>query len=273
MNAQEIIDTLMLIIVNYGPRLVGAVVVLIVGLWIIRFLSKWSSGMLARRNVDLSLQPFLAGLVSGLLKVLLVITVLGMLGIQMTSFIAIIGAVGLAVGMALSGTLQNFAGGVIILLFKPYRVGDYIDTGGHSGTVREIQIFNTILKTVDNVTIIIPNGSLSNSSMTNYSVEARRRVDWSFGMTYGDDLDKTKSTIKRLCDADGRILHDPEVFIAVAELADSSVKFAVRAWVSAADYWSVKFDMNEKIYKAFNNEGLKMPLPRMDVHVMAARTT
>ncbi|MDD3743323.1 MAG: mechanosensitive ion channel, partial [Lentimicrobiaceae bacterium] len=228
MNAQEIIDNLTLIVINYGPRLLGAIVVFIVGWWLVKLLSKWFSSMLARRNVDLSLQPFLAGLVNGLLKVLLVVTVFGMIGIQMTSFIAIIGALGLAVGMALSGTLQNFAGGVIILLFKPFRVGDYIDTGSHSGTVREIQIFNTILKTVDNVTIIIPNGNLSNTSMTNYSVESRRRVDWSIRMAYGDDVEKTKAVIKQLVDADNRILHDPEVFIVISELADHSVKFAVR---------------------------------------------
>lgn len=273
MNADEIINRVTLIVVNYGPRLLAAVLVFVIGLWVVKFMSKWFAGMLSRRNVDLSLQPFLAGLVSSLLKVLLVITALGMLGIQMTSFIAIIGAAGLAIGMALSGTLQNFAGGVMILLFKPYRVGDYIDAEGHAGTVREIQIFNTILKTVDNVTIIIPNGKLSNSSMTNYSVEPRRRVDWSFGMTYGDDIDKTKSAIRRLCDADERILRDPEVFIAVSELGHSSLKFAVRAWVSAADYWSVNFDMNEKIYKTFKLEGLKMPLPRMDVHVLNERNS
>lgn len=273
MNAQEIIDRLMLIILNYGPRLVGAILVLIVGLWIVKLLSKWFSGMLIRRSVDSSLQPFLAGLVGGLLKVLLIISVLGMLGIQMTSFIAIIGAIGLAIGMALSGTLQNFAGGVIILLFKPFRVGDYIDAQGHSGTVREIQIFNTILKTPDNKTVIIPNGGLSNSSMTNFSTEEKRRVDWTFGIAYGDNAEKAKAAIKHLCDADDRILKDPEVFIALSELADSSVNFAVRAWVNASDYWAVFFDMNEKIYKTFSDEGLNIPFPQMDVHLVTKKTS
>jgi small conductance mechanosensitive channel len=199
--------------------------------------------------------------------VLLGISVLGMLGIQMTSFIAILGAAGLAVGMALSGTLQNFAGGVMILLFRPFKVGDFVDTQGYLGTVSEIQIFNTILKTPDNKTIIIPNGSLSKSSLINYSTEERRRVDWTFGIAYGDDLDKAKKVIRKLCDHESRILKDPETFVAVAELADSSVNFTVRAWVNAADYWGVFFDMNEKIYKTFADEGLNIPFPQIDVHL------
>jgi small conductance mechanosensitive channel len=198
---------------------------------------------------------------------MLVITALGMLGIAMTSFIAILGAAGLAVGMELSGTLQNFAGGAMILIFKPFNVGDVIDAGGYVGSVKDIQIFNTILKTPDNKTIIIPNGGLSNSSMTNYSTEDKRRVDWTIGIGYGDDIDKARASIKAMCDADSRILKDPEVFIAVSELADSSVNFAVRAWVNAADYWGVYFDMNENVYKTFNKEGINIPFPQMDVHL------
>ena len=183
---------------------------------------------------------------------MLVIAVLGMLGIEMTSFIAILGAAGLAVGMALSGTLQNFAGGVMLLIFKPFKVGDLIDAQGYTGVVSEIQIFNTILKTPDNRTIIIPNAGLSNSAMVNFSTEEQRRVDWTFGIGYGDDTEIAK---------------DPELFIAVSELADSSVNFAVRAWVNAADYWGVFFEMNEKVYKTFEKKGLNIPYPQMDVHV------
>ena len=185
----------------------------------------------------------------------------------MTSFIAILGAAGLAVGMALSGTLQNFAGGVMILIFKPFKVGDVIDAQGYLGAVKEIQIFNTVLTTPDNKTIIIPNGGLSTSSMTNYSTEETRRVDWTIGIGYGDDVDKAEQVIKRMCDEDTRILKDPEVFIAVSELADSSVNFAVRAWVKSDDYWGVFFDMNKKVYKVFAEEGLNIPFPQMDVHV------
>jgi len=223
--------------------------------------------MMDKSKMDESLKPFLKGLVGMLLKALLFISVLGMIGIEMTSFIAILGAVGLAVGMALSGTLQNFAGGVMILIFKPFKIGDFIEAQGYMGVVKEIQIFNTIVTTPDNKTIIIPNGGLSTSSMINYSTEEERRVDWTIGIAYGDDVDKARAVIKRLCDEDSRILKDPEVFIAVSELADSSVNFAVRAWVKAPDYWGVFFDLNENVYKTFGKEGLNIPFPQMDVHV------
>jgi len=252
---------------DWGPRLIGAIIVLLVGLQIIGWLSKWLKKSFEKRNVDPSLRPFLRSLITTLLKVLLVISVMGMLGIQMTSFIAILGAAGLAIGLALSGTLQNFAGGVIILIFKPYKVGDYITAAGHSGTVNEIQIFVTILKTPDNVTIIIPNSELATSSLTNYSAEQTRRVDWTFGVAYGDDFNKAKDVLLKIIKADERIHAAPEPFIVLGELADSSVNLIVRVWVNASDYWDVKFDMNEKVYKTFAEEGLNIPFPQMDVHV------
>jgi small conductance mechanosensitive channel len=190
-----------------------------------------------------------------------------MVGIQMTSFIAILGAAGLAVGMALSGTLQNFAGGVMILLFRPFKQGDFIDTQGYAGKVKEIQIFNTILITPDNKTVILPNGTLAGTSLINYSTEPTRRVDWTFGISYGDDVDKAKTVIKSLAEADSRILKDPELLVAVSELADSSVNLVVRGWVASADYWAVSFAMNENIYKEFNKVGLHIPYPQMDVHI------
>ncbi len=252
---------------QYGPKLIGAIAVWIIGICIIKAAAKGFSEMMEKGKTDPSLKPFVKGIVVTLLKVMLVISVLGMLGIEMTSFIAILGAAGLAVGLALSGSLQNFAGGVMILIFKPFKVGDVIDAQGYIGSVNEIQIFNTILKTSDNKTIIIPNGGLSTSSMTNFSTEKRRRVDWTIGIGYGDDVDKAKEVIKKLCDDDSRILKDPEVFIAVSELADSSVNFTVRAWVNAADYWGVFFEMNERVYKTFDKEGLNIPYPQMDVHL------
>lgn len=267
MTLDELMPQILDLIFSYGPKLVGAILVLVVGFWIVKALSNGFSRFLDARNLDASLRPFLVSLVSMLLKVILVIAVLTTMGIEMTSLVAIIGAAGLAVGMALSGTLQNFAGGVMILLFRPFKVGDFIDAQGYMGTVSEIQIFNTIMKTPDNKTIIIPNGGLSTSSMTNFSTEAKRRVDWTFGIGYGDDIDNAKVVIKRLADADERIHKDPEVFIAVSALADSSVNFAVRAWVNAEDYWAVFFDMNENIYKTFSKEGLNIPFPQMDVHV------
>ncbi|MBA6390422.1 mechanosensitive ion channel [Colwellia sp. BRX10-3] len=267
MNTEEIGNQITSMAVLYGPKLIGAILVWIIGGWVIKVIGRLVKGALDKSGTDPSLKPFLTGIINGLLKVMLVITVLGMLGIEMTSFIAIIGALGLAVGLAMSGTLQNFAGGVMILIFKPFKVGDVLEAQGYTGTVSQIQIFNTIMKTPDNKTIIIPNGGLSTSSMINYSTEPKRRVDWTIGVGYGDDLDKAKEVIKRLCDEDERILKDPDVFIAVSALADSSVNFAVRAWVNAPDYWGVYFQMNEKVYKTFAKEGLNIPFPQMDVHI------
>lgn len=253
--------------IEHGPRLIGAIVVLILGLWIIKIVLKKISKRMIKGNTDSSLRPFFLSMLGALLKTLLIVSVMGMLGIEMTSFVAILGAAGLAVGLALSGALQNFAGGVIILILKPYKVGDYIDAQGYSGTVKEIQIFTTILTTPDNKIIIIPNGGLSTGSMTNYSTEPNRRVDWTFGIAYGDDVDKAKQVLLRLINADDRILKEPEPFIAVSALADSSVNFVVRAWVNAPDYWAVFFAMNENVYKTFATEGLNIPFPQIDVHV------
>jgi len=253
---------------EYGPKLIGAVIVWIIGSFVIKAITKGFETLLNKRKVDDTLNPFLKGIVATLLKVMLVISALGMVGIEMTSFIAILGAAGLAVGMALSGTLQNFAEGVMLLIFKPFKNGDLIDAQGHLGVVSEIQIFNTILKTLDNKTIIVPNGSLSNGSITNYSTEEKRRVDWTFGIGYGDKTDDAKAVLLELMSQDSRIISDPETpFVAVLELGDSSVNFTVRAWVKAEDYWGVFFDMNEKVYNTFDKKGLNIPYPQMDVHV------
>ena len=219
MDTQEILNHLNEIVLAYGPRLIGAIVIWIIGWRVIKVLTKEFRKMLDKREVDKSLKPFLAGIIATLLKVMLVISLLSMLGVEMTSLIAILGAVGLAVGLALSGTLQNFAGGVMLLIFKPFKVGDVINAQGFTGTVNEIQIFNTILKTPDNKTIILPNGSLSTSAMTNYSTEEKRRVDWTIGIGYGDDASKAEQVIKKLCDEDERIIKDPEVFIAISPAA------------------------------------------------------
>lgn len=251
----------------YGPKLLGAIVVLIIGLWIIKIINKAVSRMLEKKDFDPSLEPFVRTLISVLLKIMLVISVMTMVGIQMTSFIAILGAAGLAVGLALSGTLQNFAGGALILSFKPFKVGDFIEAQGFMGTVYEIQVFNTMLKTPDNKVVIIPNGGLSTGAITNFSKEPTRRVNWSFGIAYGDDVDKARKVIRNLIDADNRILKDPEPFIGLGELADSSVNLTVRVWVNSEDYWGVFFDMNEKIYKIFDKEGLNIPFPQMDIHL------
>ncbi len=255
------------IAVTYGLKAIAAIIALIIGLWVIKLIVKALARIMEKKEVDASLRGFINSLAGILLKVMLVITVIGMLGIQMTSFVAILGAAGLAVGMALSGTLQNFAGGVMILIFKPFKVGDFIEAQGYAGAVSEIQIFITVLKTPDNKTIIIPNGGLSTGSMTNYSTEATRRVDFSFGIAYGDSYDDAKALLLQIIKADTRIMSNPEPFVVLGQLADSSVNITVRVWVKAADYWGVYFDMNEKVYKEFDKNGLHIPFPQLDVHL------
>lgn len=252
---------------TYGLNLIWSILTLVIGLWIVKIVVKGVKKGLDKGDIEETLKSFLTSIVSILLKVMIYITALGMLGVEMTSFIAILGAAGLAVGLALSGALQNFAGGVMILLFKPFKAGHYIEAQGHSGTVREIQIFSTILKTPDNKTILIPNGKLANDSMINYSVEERRRVDWTIGIGYGNDIDKAYEVIKRLLAEDDRILNDPEPFMALKELADSSVNIVVRAWVNAGDYWPVNFRLNEQVYRTFEDEGLDIPYPQQDIHI------
>ncbi len=253
--------------ISVGSKILLAIVVFLVGRWIVRRLNKLLAKILEKSHVEASLSTFVKSLVNITLTLLLIIVVIGVLGIETSSFIALFASAGVAIGMALSGTLQNFAGGVMILLFKPFKVGDTIEAQGQSGTVREIQIFNTILATPDNKIIIIPNGGLSTGLMKNYSREATRRVDWEFGIAYGDDYTKAKAVIARLLDADGRVLKDPAYFIALTSLGESSVNIVVRAWVNAGDYWGVYFDMNEKVYKTFAEENLNIPFPQLDVHL------
>jgi len=266
-NINQVTQWLYDMVMNYGLKLIGAIIVLIIGLWVIKAIMKAVRKGFERRNMDESLKPFLISMISILLKVMLVISVLTMVGIEMTSFIAILGAAGLAVGLALSGTLQNFAGGVMILIFKPFKVGDFIDAQGFMGVVKEIQIFITVLTTPDNKTVIIPNGPLSTGALTNFSTQPTRRVDWTFGIAYGDDYEKAKSWILELMKADKRILSDPEPFVALGALADSSVNITVRGWVNVADYWGVFFDLNSSFYKGANSKGFSIPFPQMDVHL------
>jgi len=265
--AEQYLDKIVNLGFEYGPQLIGGILVLLFGLWITKFITKGVGKALTKGNVDPSLIPFLKRLTSIILKILVIITVMSMIGIQMTSFIALLGAAGLAIGMALSGTLQNFAGGVIILVFKPFKVGDFIEAQGYMGTVKEISIFTTRLNTVDKKLIIIPNGPLSTGALTNFSAEPQRRVDWTFGMAYGDDVESFKKAIHDFIAEDSRILNDPAPFIGLTELADSSVNFAVRVWVNSPDYWDVFFQMNEKVYQRFADYKLNIPFPQMDVHL------
>ena len=263
----ENLESIKVLVTTYGMKLIYAVITLVIGLWIIKAITRGVSKVLEQRHIDPSLRPFLRSLLNILLKVMLGITVLSMLGIEMTSFVAILGAAGLAVGLALSGTLQNFAGGVMILIFRPFHVGDFIEAQGYTGTVKEIQIFITVVLTVDNKTVIIPNGPLSNGSMINYSTQTTRRVDWSFGIGYGDSTEDAMKILTDLMAADDRILKDPAAFVGVGSLGDSSVNITTRAWVKPEDYWDVFFSMNQKVYNAFNEKGINIPFPQMDVHL------
>lgn len=253
--------------VSLGSKLLVAVVVFIIGRWLIRRINRLVVTLMKKRNVEASLFSFIKSVVGITLNFVFIIILISILGIETSSFIALFASAGVAVGMALSGTLQNFAGGVMILLFKPFKVGDFIEAQGQSGTVMEIQIFNTILCTPDNKVIIVPNGGLSTGITMNYSTASNRRVDWVFSISYGDSYDKAKEVIARLLENDGRVLKDPAYFIALTELNDSSVNIVVRAWVRAVDYWGVFFDMNERVYKTFSEENLHIPFPQLDVHV------
>ena len=256
------------LVVAYGGRVLLAILVLIVGLWVIKRIVRFVSKTMHNREVDESLRPFLVSIISTVLKIMLIISVAGMIGIQVTSFIAVLGAAGLAVGLALQGSLANFAGGVLILLFKPFKVGDFIDTGSHSGTVREIQIFYTYITTTQKQEIIIPNGSLSNNAVKNYSFHDTRRLDMSFRIGYKDDIDLAKSIINNLVEDDSRFLKDPAHSVFVEELADSYVNIHLRAWLKSSDFWDVFNNLNEKVKKAYDAQEVSIPFPQNDIHII-----
>lgn len=253
--------------IEWGTKILIAVAILVIGMMIVKRLTKVTNKLLRKKEFDESLTTFLSSMVSITLKILVVITALGQLGVEMTSFIALIGAAGLAIGMAFSGTLGNFAGGVMILIFKPYKVGDYISAQGEEGFVKEIQIFNTILLTLDNKTVIVPNGAMANGNMVNFTMQEKRRVDFTVGIAYGDDYEKAKSTLEKFIAEDDKILKDEPNFIGLVELADSSVNLTLRVWCKTEDYWDVYFKMNERIYKEFEQVGLNIPFPQLDVHI------
>lgn len=264
--------------VSFAIHLVAAILVFYIG----RFIIKWLYGLVRKvmlhRHVDRSLSTFVLSMVKMLLYFILVVTVIGILGIETSSFLALFASAGVAVGMALSGTLQNFAGGVLILLLKPYRVGDYIEAQGFAGTVKEIQIFHTIILTYDNKSIIIPNGGLSTGSINNWSRESYRRVDWTVGISYGDSVEKARGVILDLLASDPRVVGEgaSEVTkapsVTVDELADSSVNLKVRAWTSTADYWALYYAINERIYDELPRHGLNFPFPQLDVHLPQGAT-
>lgn len=249
-----------------GKSLLLAILVAIVGRYLVKFINRLVAQMLVRRNVEPTVQSFLKSFTNITLLTLLIITVISTLGVNTTSLAALLASAGMAVGMALSGNLQNLAGGIILLFFKPYKVGDFIEAQGVSGTVKAIQIFHTILTSIDNKELFIPNGALSSGNITNYNKNGLRRIDFIVGVEYGTEVEKVKQTVADLIGSDQRILADPAPFVAVKELADSSVNFLVRVWVNTADYWGVFFDMNERIYTEFNKRGIGFPFPQLQIH-------
>ena len=254
-------------LVPFAIKIVVALVVFIVGRWLIKIAKKWMANGLLRKRAEPTLYTFFSNLISVVLNFILIIFIISILGVNTSSLVALLASAGLAVGMALSGTLQNFAGGVIIILFRPFKVGDYISAQGQEGIVKEIQIFNTIILTTDNKVIHIPNGILSTGVMTIFTKEEKRRVDWTVSISYGDDFDKAKAVLLRLCKEDQRILKTPEPFVEIFQLNNSSVDIKMRVWVKSADYWPVFFSMNEKVYKTLPKEGLNFPFPQIDVHL------
>jgi len=253
-------------VIPWGINIVMALVIFIVG----RMISKMLVGILRRllnkADVDDILIDFVCSILGAILLLFVIIASLNQLGVDTTSLIALLGAAGLAVGLALQGSLQNFASGVMLIVFRPFKDGDFVEAGGVSGVVEKISIFSTMLRTGDNREVIVPNGSIYGDTITNFSARDTRRIDMVFGIGYDDDIKKAQSILRELSDSDDRILKDPEVTIAVAELADSSVNFVVRPWVKSGDYWAVKFDFTEKVKLTFDEQGISIPYPQMDVH-------
>ena len=252
---------------NFGERLLICIIVYVVGRKLIRLLNKALGKLMDTQKLDESVTSFLTSLINILLTVVLLITIINILGINNSSFLALFASFGVAMGMALSGTMQNFAGGIMILLFRPYRIGDYIQAQGQEGTVKSIQIFSTVLVTTDNRTVYVPNGGLSNNIIVNISNQDTRRVEWSIGIEYGTDYDHAKSVIQDILSSDKRILNNPNPYIALKALSDNSVDLLIRVWVKRSNYWDVYFDINEQIYKVFSDKGINIPFPQLTVHM------
>ncbi|MBH47218.1 MAG: mechanosensitive ion channel protein MscS [Halobacteriovorax sp.] len=265
---QEILPQFREQAVAYAPKIFLALVTLFIGLRLIKVLDKFFDKVMSIKKYDTSLKTFLISLSDLVLKVALVISVISILGVETTSFIAVLGSAGLAVGLALQGSLANFAGGVMLLIFKPFREGDFIQTQGYEGTVRELNVFHTIMNTIDNKRIVLPNGSVANGALPNFTINGTRRADQLFGIGYGDDLKKAKEILTRLVNEDPRVLKDPAPLVIVHSLGDSSVNLQVRAWAKNDDFWAYNWDMTEKVKMTFDKEGISIPFPQRDLHII-----
>jgi small conductance mechanosensitive channel len=253
--------------IDFGGKLILCIVIYFIGRKLIKYVKLPVNKLLTKRDFDPSVVSFLKSLIDIVLTAALLITIINILGINNSSFVAILASAGVAMGMAMSGTLQNFAGGVMILIFRPYRIGDYIQAQGQEGTVKEIHIFNTEITTIDNKTVFIPNGGLSANVIVNYSNRQTRRIDLTIGVEYGTDYDFAKSTLKDILLSDKRILLEPTPFICLKALNESSVDILIRAWVNTSDYWDTYYNLNEQIYKVFGKKGIGIPFPQMTVHL------
>jgi small conductance mechanosensitive channel len=260
---EKIADALAL----YGMQILAAILILVVGLWVAKTVRQAFVKVLQKRNVDATLVGFFSSMLYGALAVFIVIAAISKLGVQTTSFVAVIGAAGLAVGLALQGSLSNFASGVLLILFKPFKAGDFIKAGGEMGSVVEVGILSTELKTPENIKVIMPNSAIMGGAITNFSANDTRRVDMVIGVGYGDDLGKAKAVIERLLAADKRVLSEPAPFVGVSNLGDSSVDFTVRPWTKSSDFWQFKCDFTQKIKETFDAEGISIPFPQRDVHL------
>ena len=260
-------DTLSVWVSTYAVRAIVALAILIVGKWLASWAANLVSKVMEKGGVEQTLIKFLSKLLYYSLMVVVLITAAGQLGIKTTSFLAILGAAGLAIGLALKDSLSNFASGVMIILFRPFKVGDFVSAGGVTGSVRHIDIFNTIIMTGDNQKIIIPNSGITSGAITNVNAEETRRIDLVIGIGYDDDIREAKTVLDEIVKSDSRVLETPAPTIAVSELADSSVNFVVRPWVKTADYWAVRFDLTEKIKLTFDEKGISIPYPQQDVHM------
>jgi len=267
MDMNTIIPKLQELAVFYGIKIIIAIVIFIVGRWIAKALKNVIHKMMAKRNVETTISSFICNMSYVVLMTIVIIAALNQFGIQTASLIAIVGAAGLAIGLALQGSLANFAAGFLMLIFRPFKTGDYIEGAGTQGAVEEIHVFTTQLKTPDNKTVIIPNAKLMGDNIINYSANDKRRVDLLIGVSYSDNLQKVRQVLEDVLSKDNRVLKDPSPTIAVLELGDSSVNFAVRPWVKTDDYWNVYFDLTEDIKKRFDTEGISIPFPQRDVHL------
>jgi small conductance mechanosensitive channel len=271
-DASQMLDQVKGFAVEYGIKIIAAIVILIIGRWVAGVVKRFIVRTMEKRDVDPTLAGFTSNIAFAALMIFVVIAAIGKLGVQVGSFIAVIGAAGLAIGLALQGSLSNFAAGFLIILFRPFKKGDFVDAGGATGIIEDIQIFTTIMKTPDNKVIIVPNSNILGGNITNFSARDTRRVDFVFGVGYADDLKKVRDAIKSIVDTDDRVHKDPEPMIVVSELADSSVNFTVRVWVNSSDYWGVFFETTEKVKEAFDARGISIPFPQRDVHLFQEKT-